>query len=441
MGTGDAKSDLPATTSLEAVMGPVLVAQWDVADERAPRPVGPDTPRHWARARVLIRDHARVLGFADVGLSTGEVTLAELRRAASVLQRRRPEDDGAGMPYDRDGRLELGPDRPDDSAFLTVAICTRDRPGALERCLASVQRLNYSNFEVLVVDNAPRTDASHDVVEKVAASDGRVRYLLEPRAGLSRARNLALAEARSDVVAFADDDVVVDEWWLDALAAALAVGRDVACITGLVASARLVTPSEQYFDSRVRFADRVAPVVYRGSRPPAGHGMFPYQPGLFGVGANFAVDRRHVLEIGGFDNRLGAGSRTAGGEDLDLFVRIIRSGMALVYQPTAVVWRYNLEDPAALQAQMRAYGQGLGAVVAKWAGQRETRGEMLRRVVPALAHLSRLWVENARRESRTLQPRRLVLAEAIGAVQGPFSFVRSRHDDDGVERHSSAVGG
>lgn len=431
MGTGDANSVDPATTPLGGVDGAVWVAQWDLSDDGGPRAVTAGTSHRSSRARVLVRDRGRVLGFADLRMASGRVTPSELRRTASALQRRRAPHEGAPASRAHDVHPVLGPPRSaDDSRLLSVAICTRDRPVELERCLVSVQGLAYGNFEVLVVDNAPRTGAARAVVGRLAAADSRLRYCVEPRAGLSRARNRALAEARGDVVAFADDDVVVDEWWLHAIARALEFGDQVACVTGLVASARLVTPSERYFDGRVRFADRVVPAMYTRDQPPPGHVMFPYQPGLFGVGANFAVDRRHVQEIGGFDERLGAGSRTAGGEDLDLFVRVIRSGKALVYQPTALVWRYNLEDPGALRAQMRAYGRGLGAVVAKWGAEPETRRDMVRRAVPAVAHLSRLWRENARRAPGKVQPRRLVLSEVVGALQGPISFIRSRDDED-----------
>src|SRR6185503_8961797 len=87
---------------------------------------------------------------------------------------------------------------------ITVAICTKDRPALLERCLASLAALDPASvralgmFEVLVVDNAPSTDATKTVV----ASHPLVRYVREPRAGLNFARNRALKDARGDFVAY-----------------------------------------------------------------------------------------------------------------------------------------------------------------------------------------------------------------------------------------------
>ena len=85
----------------------------------------------------------------------------------------------------------------------TVVICTRDRPEHLERCLGAVSRLDYSPFEVLVVDNASRNGRSRDV-----AARWNARYIFEPVAGLSRARNIAARACNTEIVALLDDDAV-----------------------------------------------------------------------------------------------------------------------------------------------------------------------------------------------------------------------------------------
>ena len=92
---------------------------------------------------------------------------------------------------------------------MTVAVCTRDRPVQLARCLEALRSVP-SGVRVLVVDNAPSTDAS---ARLVADSYAGFEYVLEPRPGLDHARNRAIAETTSDVIAFTDDDVVVDEGW------------------------------------------------------------------------------------------------------------------------------------------------------------------------------------------------------------------------------------
>ena len=128
---------------------------------------------------------------------------------------------------------------------MTVAICTRDRTEDLAICLDSLDRVDYEDFEIVVVDNAPASDATRLLVER---RGGRVRYVREPRPGLDWARNRAIAEATGDVVAFADDDVTVDPGWLRALAAAFGTDEAVAAVTGLVLPAELQTEAQVLFE-------------------------------------------------------------------------------------------------------------------------------------------------------------------------------------------------
>jgi hypothetical protein len=61
--------------------------------------------------------------------------------------------------------------------------------------------------------------------------------------------------------------------------------------------------------------------------------LYPYSAGIFGTGANFVVSRAAFEALGGFDEVLGAGALTRGGEDLDWFVRTLHQGFALAYEP------------------------------------------------------------------------------------------------------------
>jgi hypothetical protein len=99
--------------------------------------------------------------------------------------------------------------------------------------------------------------------------------------------------------------------------------------------------------------------------PPADQPLFPFQVGRFGTGANFAVKRDRVLQLGGFDEALGAGTASQGGEDLDLFFRVLTAGDALATEPAAIVWHRHRSDNEALLVQARGYGLGLGAWLTK----------------------------------------------------------------------------
>jgi Glycosyl transferase family 2 len=107
---------------------------------------------------------------------------------------------------------------------LSVAICTRNRVATLNRCLDSVLPLQQKyGFELLVIDNAPPDDATAKLVKKFS----QVRYILEQRPGLDFARNRAAAKATGDVIAYLDDDVIVDSGWLAGLQEAWGENSDV----------------------------------------------------------------------------------------------------------------------------------------------------------------------------------------------------------------------
>lgn len=324
----------------------------------------------YGHARLLVRDMAAVRGFVDVAVSHSHIDVDELRRAVARLPPRRP---AAGpLPH---------------TPTFTVVICTRDRPAMLREVMGTVMSVNYAPFDVVVVDNSPSTTASRDMVRREFPAD-RVTIVEEPAPGLSRARNTGLAHARGDIVAFTDDDVAVDVWWLRELARAFAQDPAIACVTGLVPSGELRARVQGFFDDRTSWSKNLEPRIFSRDRPPADLPLFPFCVGEYGTGANFAVRREVAIAIGGFDTALGAGTRPGGGEDLDFFTRVVLSGRPLALQPSAVVWHRHRGDLPALRAQAVTYGTGLGA----WLTKVATTPSLLR---PALVNVPRAAVRLA----------------------------------------------
>lgn len=103
---------------------------------------------------------------------------------------------------------------------MSIVICTRNRCSVLDRCLSTVAGVEgLDRAEVLVVDNGS-TDETAAVIERWMATVPQLRCVYEPRPGLSHARNSGVHNATGDVLAFLDDDVLVDQGWLDGLVAA-----------------------------------------------------------------------------------------------------------------------------------------------------------------------------------------------------------------------------
>lgn len=300
----------------------------------------------YERARLLVREGSSLRGFVDVEAPDGVLDRAVLDSATAALPEAEPVSAAVSAP------------------FVTVIICTRDRAGVLRGALEALLRLDYPDYDILVVDNAARTTETRDMVRQ-EFQHPRVRLIEEPVPGLSQARNTGLKHARGDIVAFTDDDVVVDHAWLREIAAGFERAPGTACVTGLVPAGEVRSRAQGYFDYRVSWSKSITPKVYSLADPPADLPNFPFCVGAYGTGANFALDRRVALQLGGFDTALGAGTRTGGGEDIDMFTRVILAGHPLVVHPSAVVWHRHRDGLEELQAQARSYGSGLGAWLTK----------------------------------------------------------------------------
>jgi glycosyltransferase involved in cell wall biosynthesis len=118
---------------------------------------------------------------------------------------------------------------------VSIVLSTYNRAeqvgAALEHLLA--QGAGAPPFEVIVVDNNS-TDETRRVVEAFVTPHGRLRYVFEPRQGLSHARNTGIVEARADIVAFTDDDVRVSPAWVAVISAAFARHPQVDCLGGRI---------------------------------------------------------------------------------------------------------------------------------------------------------------------------------------------------------------
>ena len=299
------------------------------------------------------------------------------------------------------------------TAALTVAVATLDRPQGLARCLEALAAGTVLPAEVIVVDQGREAAPA---VERGLP----VRWLRQERRGLAASRNLALAEARQPVLAVTDDDCVPDAGWVAALEGAFrsphppapspgppstpSPGEGETCSElpeegkgggslsreagegrggGLQGGWGRPSPGEGVLGgpgegTGVRAPDAVTgPVLPLGPETPglyavssrissspadfAGRAL----PWLVGTGGNFAARRDWLLRVGGFDERLGAGSPGGSGEDMDLLYRLLRAGARIRYEPRAVVFHERQPRDRRL-ASRSAYGRGIGACCGLW---------------------------------------------------------------------------
>ena len=250
---------------------------------------------------------------------------------------------------------------------VTVAVCTHERPVELARCLASILRSTERAEEIIVVDNAPTSSATRDVV---AGFEG-VRYVCEPRKGLSAARNAALAAAACDVVAFADDDVTVHPEWVRRIRRSFA-DPSVMVVTGLVLPAELETEAQRIFEQDLQFFHQ----GYRRRRFDSDFFQRTRSKGVpvwsIGAGANMAI-RRAAFELGyRFDTRLGPGVFGGCGEDSEYWYRLLHDGWSCIYEPAICVSHYHRRDLPALRQLVYEYMKGhVAALILQFRKTRE----------------------------------------------------------------------
>jgi glycosyltransferase involved in cell wall biosynthesis len=236
---------------------------------------------------------------------------------------------------------------------LSVVICTRNRAANLAALFASLdaQKLPPQvEWEVVVVDNGS-TDGTSDAIKAQAALQPRYRYFREERAGKSFALNRGVAEARGRVLAFTDDDCVVDQNWLREILSEFECDPKLGVLGGRV----------ELFDPR----DKPISIVTERQRTEISRTRTFIEPLI--IGCNMAVRKSVFAEIGNYDAEMAPGSKSGAiTEDIDVIYRIVRRGHHALYSPDVLV-RHNhgRRTDEEMKGLLFRYCAGRGAFYAK----------------------------------------------------------------------------
>ena len=318
----------------------------------------------------------------------------------------------------REAALREGP-------TFSVVLSTRNRPSSLASCLEALRAQSYSRFEVIVVDNTTGDPAVERLVEK-ARADISAEYVVERRAGLSRARNRGVAAAAGDVVAFIDDDEIADPHWVAELARGYIGIANVASVNGSIMPAELNTQAQDWFEQYGGHSKGrgFLQEIFDPLAPDAQSPLYPLPP--FGAGGNMSFRKAVLTQLGGFDNALGAGTPACGAEETAAFTHVLLLGHRIVYRPSAVVWHKHYEHFDDLQRQLRALGTSLTAYYTSlvWSDPRL--------VMPLMCLFPRGVQDLTRRDSirsaslREDFPPALLRAYRRGMLAGPAAYLRGR---------------
>lgn len=239
---------------------------------------------------------------------------------------------------------------------VAIILPTRNRADRLRETLKAVVGQSVPadwTLDVLVVDNGS-TDHTATVVREFAAGPVPVRYVHEPRPGLSLARNRGMAETAAAVILFTDDDVIPPPDWAYRMALPLFEGEFDA-VSGTVACPdELRRPWMR--DTHYSF------VSINDGRYTPGAGPVSL------IGANMAFRRAVLEKVPGFDEQLGPGTGRGGEEELLAF-QMQRAGFKVGFRPDVVVLHYfgdDRVDREGLHKTAAAQGRGAAWLQRHW---------------------------------------------------------------------------
>jgi len=239
--------------------------------------------------------------------------------------------------------------------FVSVIVCSYNGGRTLATCLDSLGKLNYSDYEIILVDDGS-TDGTRDIAEQFP----HVRYIYQENHGLSHARNTGAAAAEGEVFAYTDSDCMADVDWLYYLIGTLLSG-DYAGVGG----PNVTPPAQNWIQACVAAA-------------PGGpsHVLLTDIIAEHIPGCNMAFYRWAFENIGGFDAEY-----HKAGDDVDFCWRLQQAGCVIAFSPTAIVWHHRRFTLRAFLKQQDGYGEAESLLrfkhliffgptgTAKWRGQ------------------------------------------------------------------------
>lgn len=252
------------------------------------------------------------------------------------------------------------PPQPTQPPMVSVVICAYNAERTMRPCLESLRKLDYPNFEVVIVD-----DGSRDTTAEIAMDFPEFRLIRQPNKGLSVARNVGMRAAYGELIAYTDSDCVVDPHWLTLMVRAMCEHHFDGC------GGPNYAPHEEGWVEACCAASPGAPCHVLTGDNRAEHL----------AGCNMIYRRTALEAIGGFDPQF-----TAAGDDVDICWRMLDAGYALGFCPAAFVWHFRRNTIKAYYGQQRGYGKAEAMLFLKYPDRFNALGQISwRGTIPGLA--------------------------------------------------------
>ncbi len=234
---------------------------------------------------------------------------------------------------------------------ISVIVCTHNGARTIGECLEGMARLEYPDFEVIVVD-----DGSTDDTANILRQHTTVRLVTTEHVGLSAARNAGMRAATGEIVAYTDDDASPDMHWLTYLAVAFQRSNDVGV------GGPNIPPMDGEF---------VAQAVAHSPGGPV-HVLLSDREAEHIPGCNMAFHKHALEAVGGFDEQF-----KIAGDDVDVCWKLQAMGGKLGFSPAAMVWHHRRNSVGAYWRQQLNYGRAEARLERKWPGKYSTMGHAM----------------------------------------------------------------
>jgi GT2 family glycosyltransferase len=290
---------------------------------------------------------------------------------------------------------------------VSLLICSRNRPQMLWETIQSILVGEEIPAEMVIVDQSDAPDPALSTYKP--QQDCVFRYLWSERKGVSLGRNMAASAASHSILVFTDDDMLVTPSWLGSLARALVVAGPQCMVTGRVLISEEddhgYAPSSRSDEQKVTYRGRVQRDV------------------LFTN--NMALYRSAFESIGGFDTRLGPGTRYPAAEDNDLAFRLLEAGYCIIYDPQPTLYHRAWRSEREFLRLQWNYGYGQGAFYAKYFSLKDTF--TIRRMTNDVwAYLARFPIRVFRRRNQAYQDALFVAGMLYGALRWSITSLKNQ---------------
>ncbi len=226
---------------------------------------------------------------------------------------------------------------------ISVVVCAYNAEPTIKGCLSSFSRINYPNFEVIVVNDGS-TDDTGLIADEFAARASYIKVIHQTNKGLSEARNVGLFASSGEIVAYTDSDCYVDPDWLSYMALAFLDERFAA-----IGGPNLPPPED----------NQVAACVAVSPGAPT-HVLLTDEVAEHIPGCNMAFRKEELMRIGGFDTLY-----RAAGDDVDVCWRLQDQKKLIGFCASMLVWHHRRNTISAYLRQQRGYGRAEALLLPK----------------------------------------------------------------------------